>query len=83
MRAARKIADNYCEPYYSEEQSGQLELATHIDRESGLAELIRLGTAAPDLPDDWPSEDAIEAYAEAYKPWRARLDKALARVRGE
>ena len=34
-------------------------------------------TAAPDLPDDWPSEDAVEAFAEIYRRWTEDRDREI------
>ena len=30
--------------------------------------------AAPDLPDDWPSADAVKTFGDAYRRWCDRRD---------
>ncbi len=42
-----------------------------------LGSSTRTLVAAPDIPDDWPSDDAIEAFHAAYGAWREDRDREL------
>ncbi|KKN70746.1 hypothetical protein LCGC14_0427410 [marine sediment metagenome] len=39
--------------------------------------------SAPDLPDDWPSGDAIEVFTEAYQEWKTKVNALLAQIEKE
>jgi len=45
-------------------------------------QMDRTLTAAPDLPDDWPNEDAVAAFAEAYTAWKKDARAILAEIEG-
>ncbi|MDD3134914.1 MAG: hypothetical protein PHF64_00285 [Methanoregula sp.] len=50
---------------------------------TAILDLVEVVETRPDLPDDWPSEDAVEAFGEAYRQWRDTADATLARLRKE
>jgi len=50
---------------------------------TAILDLVEVVETRPGLPDDWPSEDAVEAFGEAYRQWRDTADATLARLRKE
>ena len=54
--------------------------ARHTELQQQRDRLAHVLTAAPDIPEDWPSEDAVEAMRAAYGFWKAQRDAALAEI---
>ncbi|MFA5054046.1 MAG: hypothetical protein WC565_08295 [Parcubacteria group bacterium] len=48
-----------------------------------ILDLVGCIETRPDLPDDWPSEDAVEAFGEAYRQWTSKTGATLTRLRKE
>ena len=46
-------------------------------------DLLAALRAVPELPSDWPSDDAVGAFAEAFRAWEEAARAALARASGE
>jgi hypothetical protein len=47
-----------------------------------ILELVECIETRPDLPEDWPGEDAVNAFEEAYNVWLESSSGLLNRLRG-
>ena len=57
--------------------------AKYARRMFEVKQLVDCIEARPDLPDDWPGEDGVRAFEDAYKAWAKSAADLLARLRQE